>query len=438
MSISSLPPSSAYEFWESLHDEFDGRTDTDELKSLVIRWSPYLGYWFIDLLHEADPGLIQDLRALMNKTAAWLPQDGLHEPWATFLNGVRKSDPTTKNIAYEDRLIPARKVRAERRELKHRQKLGADPGAVKFIRYDTTLSISYPFWLALAFGDLGDLKLTLCSLDVLFENARSFTEKDMRIAHFNTIQIGDLTPASRHLGRVLARFCRKCATAPAGVPESDDNRQMPANTRPPVESPGQETFDLNRPPFKEYKHQEYPRLLYHHLTGETRIVQDAAERQKRLDEGWSTDQYPRTVPLVSPEPTPARDTSVSGGSPAGPAVEGDVAPAEKDLAEASGTEPSGDKQNPESVAPEVALKRTVGRPNTTGLIYEHWVKRGKPDLNEEILDELAEHFYRDEFAQAQSLLKKPTTHAKGVKLRKKTRDRIRKSIKRGTERASKP
>jgi hypothetical protein len=76
-----------------------------------------------------------------------------------------------------------------------------------------------------------------------------------------------------------------------------------------------ETFDLNKPRVTPHTYQEYPLLLYRHATGETRAAHDAAERQKMLSEGWSEDPYP-TGPLASLEPSPARDASAPGGSPA--------------------------------------------------------------------------------------------------------------------------
>jgi hypothetical protein len=57
-------------------------------------------------------------------------------------------------------------------------------------------------------------------------------------------------------------------------------------------------FDLNKPPTPAYKHQDFPRVVYHHGRGKAKAVQNAAELDKHLGSGWQLE------PFV-PEPEPS-------------------------------------------------------------------------------------------------------------------------------------
>lgn len=50
-------------------------------------------------------------------------------------------------------------------------------------------------------------------------------------------------------------------------------------------------FDLNNPPREPYKHQEFPRVMYHHGKRTTRLAQDADEMQLALDAGWKKEPF---------------------------------------------------------------------------------------------------------------------------------------------------
>jgi hypothetical protein len=46
-------------------------------------------------------------------------------------------------------------------------------------------------------------------------------------------------------------------------------------------------FDLNNPPKMPYKHQEYPKIIYHHNDKVHKIVHSPAEEEVAIDEGWN-------------------------------------------------------------------------------------------------------------------------------------------------------
>lgn len=62
------------------------------------------------------------------------------------------------------------------------------------------------------------------------------------------------------------------------------------------EAGGSKEFDLNKPPVPPYVYREYPFLMYHHQTGQTRPAINYEQRQKLLAEGWSEDPAPAEVP----------------------------------------------------------------------------------------------------------------------------------------------
>ena len=55
------------------------------------------------------------------------------------------------------------------------------------------------------------------------------------------------------------------------------------------EAAGHKEFDLNKPPVPPYVYREYPFLMYHHASKQTRPAHNHEQRQKMLAEGWSQD-----------------------------------------------------------------------------------------------------------------------------------------------------
>jgi hypothetical protein len=51
-------------------------------------------------------------------------------------------------------------------------------------------------------------------------------------------------------------------------------------------------FDLNNPPKKPYTHQEYPKMMYKHATGEHRVADTVEAEEAAVEAGWSTSSVP--------------------------------------------------------------------------------------------------------------------------------------------------
>lgn len=63
-------------------------------------------------------------------------------------------------------------------------------------------------------------------------------------------------------------------------------------------------FDLNKPPTKPYVYSEFPFLMYHHGTRQTRPAKNSEERERMLDAGWSEEPFPSEaaeIPLTAEE-----------------------------------------------------------------------------------------------------------------------------------------
>ena len=63
-------------------------------------------------------------------------------------------------------------------------------------------------------------------------------------------------------------------------------------------------FDLNKPPGKPYVYSEFPYLMYHHESRQTRPARNHEERERMLAEGWSEDPFgsePPEIPLTAAE-----------------------------------------------------------------------------------------------------------------------------------------
>lgn len=57
-------------------------------------------------------------------------------------------------------------------------------------------------------------------------------------------------------------------------------------------------FDLNNPPKVDYKHQEYPRMVYHAESRGTALVHSDEELASALEQGYSKEPFPAEVPEV--------------------------------------------------------------------------------------------------------------------------------------------
>lgn len=61
-------------------------------------------------------------------------------------------------------------------------------------------------------------------------------------------------------------------------------------------------FDLNNPPKQAYRHQEFPKMVYHHESRKQKIVKDEMQLEQHLQNGWSRD------PFVAEEEAPVLST----------------------------------------------------------------------------------------------------------------------------------
>lgn len=68
------------------------------------------------------------------------------------------------------------------------------------------------------------------------------------------------------------------------------------------QAPVGKEIDINNPPRQNYRHQEFPRLVYNHKTGSMLQVDDAAELKEAVKRGFKT------------EPAPNRDYSQVKGT----------------------------------------------------------------------------------------------------------------------------
>lgn len=50
-------------------------------------------------------------------------------------------------------------------------------------------------------------------------------------------------------------------------------------------------FDLNNPPKEPYRHQEFPKIVYHHGKRKHVAVHDAAQQAKALEAGYKIEPY---------------------------------------------------------------------------------------------------------------------------------------------------
>lgn len=70
-------------------------------------------------------------------------------------------------------------------------------------------------------------------------------------------------------------------------------------------------FDLNKPPVPPYVYREFPFLMYHHQTKQSKPAQNHQERERMLAEGWSTDPFgsdaPPEIPLSAEEHAEAEE-----------------------------------------------------------------------------------------------------------------------------------
>ncbi len=58
-------------------------------------------------------------------------------------------------------------------------------------------------------------------------------------------------------------------------------------------------FDLNNPPKKPYRHQEFPKMVYNHSARQHKIVKNTAEHEAHLEQDWVNEPFP--VEVEAPE-----------------------------------------------------------------------------------------------------------------------------------------
>jgi hypothetical protein len=211
------------ESWERLASEFASRAE--ETKSLAVRWSPDLGYDFIDVLRDqADPGAVQELKTLAAETRALFQQDGMREPWVILLDATRKFDQTVKIASHSSLYLPKRNILPALAGAASRQSVGAIPGCVKF--EPTPARLRAPQFRRFPFcrfeREFPFRRYQDSDLDLLPVEGEEF----MYVAHFDAVQIGTPEPANHRLFRVIARYClhrrsemRQPATAPITAAE---------------------------------------------------------------------------------------------------------------------------------------------------------------------------------------------------------------------------
>jgi hypothetical protein len=55
-------------------------------------------------------------------------------------------------------------------------------------------------------------------------------------------------------------------------------------------------FDLNKPPVPPYVYREFPFLMYHHASHQTKPARSGEERERMMAAGWSEDPFPAEAP----------------------------------------------------------------------------------------------------------------------------------------------
>lgn len=69
---------------------------------------------------------------------------------------------------------------------------------------------------------------------------------------------------------------------------------------------GIQEFDLNNPPQKPYRHQDFPRVMYHHGRREMRLAQNEEEMQAALKGGWKKEPFLAEQVEEQQAPAPAQ------------------------------------------------------------------------------------------------------------------------------------
>ena len=64
-------------------------------------------------------------------------------------------------------------------------------------------------------------------------------------------------------------------------------------------------FDLNNPPRVPYRHQEYPKMLYHHEDRVSRVVQNQAQEDGMIALGYVREPFAAAAEPVAPQLDPA-------------------------------------------------------------------------------------------------------------------------------------
>lgn len=69
--------------------------------------------------------------------------------------------------------------------------------------------------------------------------------------------------------------------------EVERMRQIVASHDASSPSRGIKEFDLAKPPTEQYRHKEYPRAMYHHVTGATKTAHTEDQADALEAKGWS-------------------------------------------------------------------------------------------------------------------------------------------------------
>lgn len=80
----------------------------------------------------------------------------------------------------------------------------------------------------------------------------------------------------------------------------EERAQLIAEVKDAVNSPAEPTkeFDLAKPPTPQYRHQEYPRLVYHHGERKHKAVKSDEELAAAKEDGYQVEPFPAEAPVV--------------------------------------------------------------------------------------------------------------------------------------------
>ncbi len=79
-------------------------------------------------------------------------------------------------------------------------------------------------------------------------------------------------------------------------------------------------FDLAKPPTPPYRHQEYPKVMYHHGTARHKQAKNAQEEAEAVAAGCSTKPVPVEEPEIQVELSPEEAALIAEAEAANPAA----------------------------------------------------------------------------------------------------------------------